>query len=101
MGEPAADRRQPSSSPQPSPQSSQQQSSRQQSREPSQQPEDRVCEVSADPGQALRGLRPGGAGERAACVLCGEPTEYPADASGSPLCPVCTWQQAQRAACSG
>ncbi|WP_158715362.1 hypothetical protein [Kitasatospora phosalacinea] len=62
---------------------------------------EQVCEVSADPGQALRGLQPGGPGERAACVLCGEPTEYPADAPGSPLCPVCTWQQAQRAACSG
>lgn len=62
---------------------------------------EQVCEVSADPGQSLRGLRPGGPGERAACVLCGEPTEYPADAPGSPLCPVCTWQQAQRAACSG
>ncbi|MFB7946066.1 hypothetical protein ACFC6L_14225 [Kitasatospora phosalacinea] len=62
---------------------------------------EQVCEVSADPGRALRGLQPGGPGERAACVLCGEPTEYPADAPGSPLCPVCTWQQAQRAACSG
>ncbi|WP_033212283.1 hypothetical protein [Kitasatospora phosalacinea] len=62
---------------------------------------DQVCEVSADPEQSLRGLRPGGTGERAACVLCGEETEYPADAPGSPLCPVCTWQQAQRAACSG
>ncbi|BAJ32033.1 MULTISPECIES: hypothetical protein [Kitasatospora] len=62
---------------------------------------EQVCEVSADPERALRGLRPGGPGERAACVLCGEPTEYPADTPGSPLCPVCTWQQAQRAACSG
>ncbi|MFF4339160.1 hypothetical protein ACFY00_04355 [Kitasatospora sp. NPDC001540] len=62
---------------------------------------EQVCEVAADPERALRGLQPGGAGERAACVLCGEPTEYPADAPGSPLCPVCTWQQAQRAACSG
>ncbi|MEV7214679.1 hypothetical protein AB0O31_16500 [Kitasatospora cineracea] len=60
-----------------------------------------VCEVAADPEQALRGLRAGGAGERAACVLCGAESEYPADAPGSPLCPVCTWQQAQRAACSG
>ncbi|MGW4381214.1 hypothetical protein [Kitasatospora sp. NPDC004531] len=59
------------------------------------------CEASADPEQARRGLLPGGPGERAACVLCGEETEYPAGASGATLCPVCTWQQAQRAACSG
>ncbi|QKW17657.1 hypothetical protein HUT16_29715 [Kitasatospora sp. NA04385] len=62
---------------------------------------EQVCEVAADPEQALRGLRPGGPGERAACVRCGAESEYPADAPGSPLCPVCTWQQAQRAACSG
>ncbi|ROR37633.1 hypothetical protein [Kitasatospora cineracea] len=85
MGEPAADQQPPSPS---SPSSS----------SPVDVP---VCEVSADPERSLRGLRPGGPGERAACVLCGEPTEYPADAPGSPLCPVCTWQQAQRAACSG
>ncbi|MCC9309717.1 hypothetical protein LN042_22010 [Kitasatospora sp. RB6PN24] len=42
-----------------------------------------------------------GDGPRAACALCGEPTEYPADVVGSPLCPRCAWQQAQRAACSG
>ncbi|MDH6144974.1 hypothetical protein [Kitasatospora acidiphila] len=42
-----------------------------------------------------------GDGPRAACVLCGEPTEYPAEAAGSPLCPRCAWQQAQRSACSG
>ncbi|WP_377268421.1 hypothetical protein [Peterkaempfera sp. SMS 1(5)a] len=35
------------------------------------------------------------------CVLCGEPTEHPADLPGTPLCPVCAWQQAQRSACSG
>jgi hypothetical protein len=40
-------------------------------------------------------------GPRADCVLCAEPTEYPADAPGSPLCPRCAWQQAQRSACSG
>ncbi|MFF1797262.1 hypothetical protein ACIF6L_10420 [Kitasatospora sp. NPDC086009] len=59
-------------------------------------------------------LAPGGAGPEAAlthdpeltgpradCVLCGEPTELPADHPGVTLCPVCTWQQAQRIACSG
>ncbi|MFJ6213427.1 hypothetical protein ACIQGZ_08870 [Streptomyces sp. NPDC092296] len=41
------------------------------------------------------------AGPRADCVLCGEPTEHPVTQPGGTLCPVCTWQQAQRAACSG
>ena len=41
------------------------------------------------------------AGPFADCVLCGEPTEYPASHKGDTLCPVCIWQQAQRAACSG
>jgi hypothetical protein len=40
-------------------------------------------------------------GPPADCVLCGEATEYPADVTGSPLCPRCSWQQAQRGACSG
>ena len=40
-------------------------------------------------------------GPRADCVLCGDPTEYPAEVAGSPLCPRCAWQQAQRGACSG
>ncbi|WP_405589075.1 hypothetical protein [Streptomyces sp. NBC_01190] len=35
------------------------------------------------------------------CVLCGEPTEYPASTRGATLCPVCAWQEAQRTACSG
>jgi hypothetical protein len=35
------------------------------------------------------------------CVLCGEPTEYPASTPGATLCPVCVWQEAQRTACSG
>ncbi|WP_225849416.1 hypothetical protein [Streptomyces sp. HPF1205] len=35
------------------------------------------------------------------CVLCGEPTEYPASTRGATLCPVCEWQEAQRTACSG
>jgi hypothetical protein len=38
---------------------------------------------------------------RAECVLCREPTEYPASAKGAVLCPVCEWQEAQRTACSG
>ncbi|MFC9324400.1 hypothetical protein [Kitasatospora sp. NPDC057015] len=40
-------------------------------------------------------------GGRADCVLCGEPTELPADRPGVTLCPVCAWQEAQRIACSG
>ncbi|MDH6125557.1 hypothetical protein [Kitasatospora sp. GP82] len=44
---------------------------------------------------------PGLTGPRADCVQCGEPTELPADHPGITLCPVCTWQQAQRIACSG
>lgn len=35
------------------------------------------------------------------CVLCGEPTEYPASTRGATYCPVCEWQEAQRTACSG
>ena len=37
----------------------------------------------------------------AECVLCREPTEYPASVKGSTLCPVCEWQEAGRTACSG
>ncbi len=37
----------------------------------------------------------------AACVLCREPTEYPESTKGATLCPVCTWQEAGRTACSG
>ncbi|WP_181957549.1 hypothetical protein [Streptomyces paludis] len=37
----------------------------------------------------------------AECVLCREPTEYPASVRGATLCPVCAWQEAQRSACSG
>lgn len=39
--------------------------------------------------------------EAAACVECGEPTEYPNSTRGVTLCPVCEWQEAQRTACSG
>ncbi|MFJ9690963.1 hypothetical protein [Kitasatospora sp. NPDC101183] len=62
----------------------------------------KVCDLAA-PEDAEAALRPGadGAGPRADCVLCGEPTEFPADRSGGTLCPVCAWQQAQRIACSG
>lgn len=35
------------------------------------------------------------------CVLCGEPTEYPASTRGATYCPGCEWQEAQRNACSG
>ncbi|MFB7122743.1 hypothetical protein DR950_36700 [Kitasatospora xanthocidica] len=61
-----------------------------------------VCELAPD-GGAEAALRhdPRAAGPRADCVLCGEPTELPADQPGSTLCPVCAWQQAQRIACSG
>ncbi|WP_408056336.1 hypothetical protein [Streptomyces mesophilus] len=37
----------------------------------------------------------------AECVLCREPTEYPASTKGTTLCPVCEWREAERAACSG
>ncbi|MEI7032721.1 hypothetical protein [Streptomyces pratensis] len=37
----------------------------------------------------------------AECVLCRAPTEYPESTKGSTLCPVCTWQEAGRTACSG
>jgi hypothetical protein len=62
-----------------------------------------VCAPAEDDGTAVRGLTPAdpAAGPRADCVLCGEPTEHPADHPGSTLCAVCTWQQAQRIACSG
>lgn len=37
----------------------------------------------------------------AECVLCREPTEHPESTRGATLCPVCTWQEAARSACSG
>ncbi|GGS48175.1 MULTISPECIES: hypothetical protein [Streptomyces] len=37
----------------------------------------------------------------AECVLCREPTEHPESTKGATLCPVCTWQEAGRTACSG
>ncbi|WP_371478418.1 hypothetical protein [Kitasatospora sp. NBC_00315] len=62
---------------------------------------EQVCAVA--PAGTLQALTPDpdGVGPRADCVLCGEPTELPADHPGSTLCPVCAWQQAQRIACSG
>jgi hypothetical protein len=60
---------------------------------------DTYCETSPPP---LPGSAPDPVdGPVADCVLCGDPTEYPADAPGSPLCPRGAWQQAQRGACSG
>jgi hypothetical protein len=58
---------------------------------------------AAPAGDPLAALTPaaGPAGPRADCVLCGEPTEFPAGPAGSTLCPTCAWQQAQRNACSG
>ncbi|MFI6152652.1 hypothetical protein ACIBCA_08165 [Kitasatospora sp. NPDC051170] len=74
------------------------------SEEPTIQDTTAVCDLA--PVDAEAALRPGPAasaaeGPRADCVLCGEPTEWPADRPGAALCPVCTWQQAQRGACSG
>ncbi|MFF2655954.1 hypothetical protein ACFVUH_01170 [Kitasatospora sp. NPDC058032] len=62
-----------------------------------------VCALAPADGDAAAALLPDPdlTGPRADCVLCGEPTELPADHPGSTLCPVCTWQQAQRIACSG
>ncbi|MQS15107.1 hypothetical protein F7Q99_23280 [Streptomyces kaniharaensis] len=61
-----------------------------------------VCTLPAgDDAEAALVHDPALTGPRADCVLCGEPTELPADHPGSTLCPVCAWQQAQRIACSG
>ncbi|MFB7616777.1 hypothetical protein [Kitasatospora sp. NPDC056181] len=57
--------------------------------------------AAAEAAQAALVHDPGLSGPRADCVLCGEPTELPADHPGTTLCPVCAWQQAQRIACSG
>ncbi|WP_329570017.1 hypothetical protein [Kitasatospora sp. NBC_01266] len=61
------------------------------------------CAVPAAAESALSALAAAGpgAGPRADCVLCGDPTEYPAGTPGSTWCPRCAWQQAQRGACSG
>lgn len=60
---------------------------------------DTYCETAVPP---LPGSAPAPAdGPFARCVLCADPTEYPAAAPGAPLCPRCASQQAQRGACSG
>ncbi|QMU76236.1 hypothetical protein GXW83_11265 [Streptacidiphilus sp. PB12-B1b] len=63
------------------------------------EPDDTYCDTSP-PQPPVPAAAPGD-GPSADCVLCGEPTEYPADTGGAPLCPRCAWQQAQRGACSG
>ncbi|WP_395293493.1 hypothetical protein ACF9IK_07720 [Kitasatospora hibisci] len=61
-----------------------------------------TCVLAPDGGAAAALVHdPDSTGPRADCVLCGEPTELPADHPGTTLCPVCAWQQAQRIACSG
>ncbi|MFI6843935.1 hypothetical protein [Kitasatospora sp. NPDC050467] len=60
-----------------------------------------LAPAGAEVAQAALAHDPGLTGPRADCVLCGEPTELPADHPGTTLCPVCAWQQAQRIACSG
>ncbi|MFJ2775849.1 MULTISPECIES: hypothetical protein [unclassified Kitasatospora] len=60
-----------------------------------------VCALVPTGAEAALTRAPESAGPRADCVLCGEPTELPADHPGSTLCPVCAWQQAQRIACTG
>ncbi|WP_327684316.1 hypothetical protein [Kitasatospora sp. NBC_00458] len=60
-----------------------------------------VCVLATSGAEAALVHDPALTGPRADCVLCGEPTELPADHPGATLCPVCTWQQAQRIACSG
>ncbi|MCG6496005.1 hypothetical protein [Kitasatospora sp. A2-31] len=63
-----------------------------------------ICALGPDAAEAAVAAPardPDPTGPRADCVLCGEPTELPADHPGSTLCPVCAWQQAQRIACSG
>ncbi|MFC5663351.1 hypothetical protein ACFP3U_10220 [Kitasatospora misakiensis] len=62
---------------------------------------DPICALAPSDAEAALLPDPELTGPRADCVLCGEPTELPADHPGSTLCPVCTWQQAQRIACSG
>ncbi|MGK5501507.1 hypothetical protein [Streptomyces sp. URMC 125] len=56
-------------------------------------------ELTAAPAGGER-TGPGGSGGRAACVMCGEPTEYPAHTRGATLCPVCEWQEAERFSCA-
>ncbi|MFG2193386.1 hypothetical protein [Streptomyces sp. NPDC048639] len=56
-------------------------------------------DASADPTD--RDTRLASGPPYADCVLCGEPTEYGAGHPGATLCPVCEWQEAERASCGG
>ncbi|WP_037914214.1 hypothetical protein [Actinacidiphila yeochonensis] len=60
-----------------------------------------MTQQTTDPAPGRPAPDPSEGEPRAECVLCREPTEYPASAKGVVLCPVCEWQEAQRAACSG
>ncbi|MEU3462128.1 hypothetical protein ABZ721_19600 [Streptomyces sp. NPDC006733] len=62
-----------------------------------------MSECYADPGEPEPAPAPPAVadGPRADCVLCGKPTEYPAERPGMTMCPVCEWLEAQRTACSG
>ncbi|MET8471323.1 hypothetical protein ABZY90_38390 [Streptomyces sp. NPDC006422] len=57
--------------------------------------------AASDPQAPPSPVPPASDEPRAECVLCREPTEYPASTKGATLCPVCEWQEAQRGACSG
>jgi hypothetical protein len=65
------------------------------------QTQDPAAASSADPSSAADASSAAAAEPVADCVLCGEPTEYPASTRGATYCPVCEWQEAQRMACSG
>lgn len=60
------------------------------------------CDTPTDPGNAAGPVADAAPDEEfAECVLCREPTEYPASVKGAPLCPVCEWREAEKWACSG
>lgn len=58
-------------------------------------------EAYCEPPAAGPATAPAEEGPFAECVLCREPTAYPASVKGAPLCPVCAWREAERTACSG
>ncbi|SFE88043.1 hypothetical protein SAMN05216251_10636 [Actinacidiphila alni] len=58
-------------------------------------------ESAPEPAAGTHQVREEADAALADCVLCGEPTEYPASTRGATYCPVCEWQEAQRTACSG
>lgn len=65
-----------------------------------QRPDDAAyCGTANAAGRSSAGAE--GGPPYADCVLCQEPTEYSESVKGITLCPVCEWQEAQRAACSG